>query len=89
MRIRNPAIKDVQATEEAFSPQKRTPSPSKLAISRKKFFFCGSFCPPGFGYGSTDLLESGGNTAYYLLGIDALTLAVFFVAKKRVHYVMP
>ncbi len=35
------AIKDVQATCEAFIPQKRTSSTSKLAF----LHFCGSFCP--------------------------------------------
>jgi hypothetical protein len=38
-------IKDVQATEEAFTPQKRTSSTSKHEIS----YFCGPFCPPGSG----------------------------------------
>jgi hypothetical protein len=37
-------IKDYQATEEAFSPQKRTSSTSKLEIF-KFFYFCGSFLP--------------------------------------------
>jgi hypothetical protein len=61
-------LKNVQATEEAFSPQKRTSSTSKYEISLKFFFsFMGHFCPlrsesgSGFriGYGSTDLIESG------------------------------
>jgi hypothetical protein len=36
-------IKDVQATEEAFSPQKRTSSTSKLKNFFTFFNFCGSF----------------------------------------------
>jgi hypothetical protein len=38
------SIKDVQATGEAFSPQKRTSSTSKHKIS-KIYHFCGSFLP--------------------------------------------
>ncbi len=60
------SIKDVQATEEAFSLQKRTSSTSKPEMSKKIFYFCGSFLlswiripDPGSGYGSTDLIESG------------------------------
>jgi hypothetical protein len=43
-----------QATEEAFSPQKRTSSTSK----KMKKMFGGLFCPPGSGYGSRDPIES-------------------------------
>jgi hypothetical protein len=39
------SIKDVQAPAEAFSPQKRTYSISKHEISKKKFYFGGSFLP--------------------------------------------
>jgi hypothetical protein len=35
--------KDVQATREAFSPQKRTPSTSKNEMFKKIFLVCGSF----------------------------------------------
>jgi hypothetical protein len=46
------SIKDVPATEEAFSPQKRTSSTSKHKI------FCGPFSHLGSpGSGSTDLYE--------------------------------
>jgi hypothetical protein len=40
-----PPIKDVQAAEEAFSPQKRTSSTSTHEI------YLGHFCPPGSGSG--------------------------------------
>jgi hypothetical protein len=43
------SIKDVQATEEAFSAQKRTSITSKLKISSFFIFFWGQFCPPGSG----------------------------------------
>jgi hypothetical protein len=52
-------IKDVQATEEAFSPQKRTSSTSQHEIFS---IFVGQFCSPGSGYGFTDLIESGSET---------------------------
>jgi hypothetical protein len=48
----------LQATEEAFSSQKRTYSTSKHEIC---LTIVGKFCPPGSGYGSTDLRESGSN----------------------------
>jgi hypothetical protein len=59
------SIKDVQATGEAFSPQKRTSSTSKHEISF--LYFSGNFYPPGCGSGSqirirtrsTGLIESG------------------------------
>jgi hypothetical protein len=41
------SIKDVQATGEAFSPQKRTSSTSKHEISQLCFYYCGHFCTPG------------------------------------------
>jgi hypothetical protein len=43
------SIKDFQATEEAFSPQKRASSTSKHEIS-KKFSCVGHVCPSGYGY---------------------------------------
>ncbi len=50
------SIKDVLATREAFSPQKRTSSTSKHEIFI--FSICvGHFCSPR----STDLIESGSN----------------------------
>ncbi len=45
--------KGVKATEEAYSPQKRTSSTSKHDISLFFSIFVGQFCPPGSGYGST------------------------------------
>ncbi len=59
LQFTNPyaSIKDVQATGEAFSPQKRTSSTSKHEIS--KLFFVGHFCGPGCGSRSTELIESG------------------------------
>ncbi len=38
---------------------KRTSSTSKHEISKKFSFIVGHFCPPGSGYGSTDLIKSG------------------------------
>jgi hypothetical protein len=43
------SIKDTQATEEAFSPQKRTSSTSKHENSLLFSIFVGHFCPPGTG----------------------------------------
>ena len=43
----------VQATGEAFSPQKRTSSTSKDENSVLFSIFLGHFCPPGSGSGST------------------------------------
>ncbi len=54
-------FKHVQATGEAFSPQKRKSSTSKYEISQLFSFFMGHFCPPGSGSGSTDLIKSGSN----------------------------
>jgi hypothetical protein len=51
---------DFQATEEAFSPQTRTSSTSKHEIYNF-FIFLWFFCPPGSGYGPTDLIENGSN----------------------------
>ncbi len=45
------SINDVQATGEAFSPQKRTSSTSKREICYFFPIFIGHFCPPGFGSG--------------------------------------
>jgi hypothetical protein len=45
-------IKDVQATEEAFSPQKRTSSTLNHKMSEFFLFFVGLFCPPGSVSGS-------------------------------------
>ncbi len=44
-------IKDVKATEEAFSPQKRTSSTYKHEIYLFFSVFEGHFCPPGSGCG--------------------------------------
>jgi hypothetical protein len=58
-------IKNVQATEEAFSPQKRTSSTSKHEISNFYLFLKVIFAlldlDPDFetGSGSTDLIEIG------------------------------
>jgi hypothetical protein len=43
--IPGPPIKDVQAAEEAFSPQKRTSSTSKHEIFLIFLNFCGAFFP--------------------------------------------
>jgi hypothetical protein len=48
------SIKDVQATGEAFSPQKRTSSTSKHENSVLFSIFVGHFCPPGSGSGSAN-----------------------------------
>ncbi len=56
-------IKDVQATEEAFSTQKRTSRTSKHEFSYC-FLFLWILDPDsesGFRYRSTDLFESGSN----------------------------
>ncbi len=51
----------VQATVEAFSPQKRTSSTSKYEILLIFLCFVGHFCPPGSGYryGFRDPIKSG------------------------------
>jgi hypothetical protein len=60
------SIKNIQATGEALSPQKRTSSASKHEIYFS--IFVGHFCPPGSdpysesGSGSTELIESGSNS---------------------------
>jgi hypothetical protein len=41
-------VKDVQATREAFGPQKRTSSISKHEISKLFSIFVGNFCPSAF-----------------------------------------
>jgi hypothetical protein len=46
-----------QATEEAYSPQKRTSSTSKHNIFKFFSIFVGHICPPESGYGSTDLIN--------------------------------
>jgi hypothetical protein len=59
------SLKDVQATEEAFSPQKRTFSTVKHENSEFGSFLwvIFSLLDPVYesGYGSTDLLKSGPN----------------------------
>ncbi len=50
------SIKDVQATEEAFSLQKRTSSISKHEISLFFFYFCGSLLPSWIRTPNTDPL---------------------------------
>jgi hypothetical protein len=54
-------MKDVQATGEAFSPQKRTSSALKHEFFKllSTGTFASHFCPPGSG--STDQIESGSN----------------------------
>jgi hypothetical protein len=58
-------IKDVQATEEAFSPQKRTSSTSNMKFLNFFLFMWIIFAlldpNSDSGYGSTDLIESGSN----------------------------
>jgi hypothetical protein len=49
------SIKDAQATEEAFRPQKRTSNNSKHEIFLLFSFFWGHFCPSGSGSGSAYL----------------------------------
>jgi hypothetical protein len=51
-------LKDVQATREAFSPQKKHPSTSKHEIYQHCSIFVGHFCPPASGSGFTKLLTS-------------------------------
>ncbi len=51
----------VQATE-AFSSQKRASITSNHEISSLFPTFVRHFCPPGYGTGSTDLIDSGSNT---------------------------
>ncbi len=46
---RPPSIKEIQATGEAFSPQKRTSSTLKLKISSPFPIFVGNFCISGSG----------------------------------------
>jgi hypothetical protein len=55
------SIKDVQTTDEAFSPQKRTTSTSKHEISELFSIFAGHFFPAGYGSGFRILIESGSN----------------------------
>jgi hypothetical protein len=45
------SIKDVQASGEAFSRQKRTSSTSKDEIYQVFYIFLGHFCPLGSGSG--------------------------------------
>jgi hypothetical protein len=54
------SIKNVQATGEVFSPQKRTLSTSKHEISSLFSIFLGHFCPPGSR--PTYPIESGSNS---------------------------
>jgi hypothetical protein len=51
--------KGVQATKEAFSPQKRTSSTSKDEILLTVFCFLDHLSPLGSGSGSMDPIESG------------------------------
>jgi hypothetical protein len=44
-------MKDVQDTEEAFSPRKRIPSTSRYEFSSIFSTFVGHFCPLGFSFG--------------------------------------
>jgi hypothetical protein len=59
-------MKDFQATEEAFSPQRRTSSTSKHEISKLFLLFGVTFAlldpDPDSESGSTDLIESGSNS---------------------------
>jgi hypothetical protein len=52
------SIKNVYATEEAFSSPKKTSSNMKFLFFA---IFVGHFCPPGSEYGSTDVIKSGSN----------------------------
>ncbi len=53
------SLKDVQATGEAFSHQKRTSSTSKMKYINF-FYFIGHFCSPGSGSGSGSRDNSSG-----------------------------
>jgi hypothetical protein len=57
------SIKDVKATGEAFSPQKKPSSTSRHEISKLFSIFVGQICPhesgSKSGSGSTDQIESG------------------------------
>jgi hypothetical protein len=54
------SIENVLVTEEAFSPKKRTSSTSKHEISKFVILFWVIFILlDRYGYGSTDLIESG------------------------------
>ncbi len=62
--------KGVQATIEAFGPQKKHPSLQKMKIINFFIIFVGKFCPPGSGFGlrirnrilTRDPIESGSTT---------------------------
>jgi hypothetical protein len=61
------SIKEVQATGEAFSPQKRTYSTPKTEIYQLLSIFVGHICPPGSGYGSRGPIESRSITLVFLV----------------------
>ncbi len=82
--------KVVQSTEEAFSPQKRTSSASKMIFIN--FFLClwvifalldpdpDPDCESGFGYGSRNPIESGSNPdpkTVHSTGSDVTFLLLF------------
>jgi hypothetical protein len=69
LSIPRPPEKDVEDTEEAFSPQKRTTSTSKHEISVFIFAHLDPDPDSGSGYGSTDLIESGSNPDPYPPGV--------------------
>ncbi len=68
--VPRPPRKDVQATEEAFSPQKRKSSTSKHETSYSFLFLGVIFAlldpdpDPESGYGSTELKEFGSETLH-------------------------
>jgi hypothetical protein len=81
-------IKDVQATEEAFTTQKRTSSTSKHDFL---IFFFWSFLPswiripnpyPDSGYGSTGLTESGPEHLLFVVVMIVFWQMISFVGRK-------
>ncbi len=42
-------------------PKSKHPALQNMKVFLTFFYFCGSFLPSGYGYGSTDLIESGSN----------------------------
>jgi hypothetical protein len=61
------SIKDVQATGEAFCPQKRTSSTSKNENALIFYLFLGNFCPPGSESGSSNSIQCRSGSEALLL----------------------
>jgi hypothetical protein len=57
----NLPIKDAQATEEPSSLKREHPALQNMKFIKKNSIFVGHFCPPGSGFRSTDVDESGAN----------------------------